>query len=344
MPQLPSFLTRLSPFSPPSTAGDTPVAAAQGPAAKSVREAQQSPEFETARRCVAADWWPHGLGLHVDEGELRHEFEPREGPLSARVPIDLSPYRRGEAVSSEVVAIEGGRDGKTTQHRQAGGLFKGGAGERAAAAVQAETAQRLGAVLLQRFDWTRPIALEPAPFKALAQALSEPSLTSRSWSLRAQSDRGDVQLLLHTLTGDRSLGTVLKAGPHAQGVAIFRPRPDDNLASAAQGLAQRHNGAARLEDRFLLPASMSGARAGQRLAALDREGRASTMARSIRRTPRALARCGSTTARRRPRPFATRAPPTRRRVDRASRSPRVFPFTRCAGMRSPRRVRPSAEK
>lgn len=126
-------------------------------------------------------------------------------------------------------------------------------------------------MLLQRFDWTRPIALEPAPFKALAQALSEPSLTSRPWSLRAQSDRGDVQLVLHTLTGDRSLGTALKAGPHAQGVAIFRPRPDDNLASAAQGLAQRHNGAARLEDRFLLPASMSGARAGQRLAALDRK-------------------------------------------------------------------------
>jgi len=96
MPQLPSFLTRLSPFSPPSTAGDTPVAAAQGPAAKSVREAQQSPEFETARRCVAADWWPHGLGLHVDEGELRHEFEPREG---ARTWIQVE--RRPKGWSSE---------------------------------------------------------------------------------------------------------------------------------------------------------------------------------------------------------------------------------------------------
>lgn len=374
MPHLPNFLSRLSPSSTSATAatsGDTPVAPSQGPATQAVREAQRSGEFETARRCVGADWWPRGLGLHVDDAELRHEFEPPEGArtwlqverrpkgwssegtestqlngfaalthgtafarnllqelrmhvgsldpgglrrlprsgkeleegvfdhepvagtaprtrtiarptpgrltageaLSGRVPIDLAAYGRGGSNSSEVVAIEGGRDGKTTLQRQAGGLFKGGASERAAAAIQAETAQRLGAVLLQRFDWTRPITLEPEPFKALAQALAQPSLTGRSWSLRAMSDRGDVQLVLHGLTGERSLGTVLKAGAHAQGVAIFRPRPDDNLACAAQQLAMRHNGSARLDDRFMLPASMSTARFGQRLAALDRDGR-----------------------------------------------------------------------
>lgn len=384
-----SFLNRLNPFASSTPAyvplvSEKPVDAVQGPDKQAIREAQQGGELLIAQRCVGEDWWPRGLGLHVDDDNLRHELEPPEGArtwiqverrpdgwssegtgdiqragfgsltqgpaflrnllhelrmhvgsldpaalkrlprsgkelldefskagpaagrvpttrtlarptagrlsagevLSRRVPVDFKKYFAGAATPSDVVAIEGGRDGRITQHRQAGGLFRGSECERIAAAIQAETAQRLGAVLLQRFDWSRPITLESAPFKDLAKAL-EPAMAQAkanakalfkssahetSWSLRAQSERGDVQLVLHTPSGERSLGTVLKAGPHAQGVPILKPQADD-LDSAAENMARRHNGTTHLDDRFFLPPSMSGAKAGQRLAALDPGGR-----------------------------------------------------------------------
>ncbi len=39
----------------------------------------KSVEYEQAGLAVSADWWPRGLGLHLDQAGQRHAFEPPEG-------------------------------------------------------------------------------------------------------------------------------------------------------------------------------------------------------------------------------------------------------------------------
>ncbi|WP_431046074.1 hypothetical protein [Roseateles sp. L2-2] len=155
-------------------------------------------------------------------------------------------------------------------------------------AIQADVARLIGAALLQRFDWTRPVVLEQEAFQRLAQILARrssspahrlPRLGSEGgaverphWSLRVGGDGASVELALHEAGKVRSLGTVLKKGPHTDGARIFRPDPSDNLQFMWAEMAEAYNGAPRAMGRVMLPkgAVPDGARA---LDGIDPQGR-----------------------------------------------------------------------
>lgn len=174
-----------------------------------------------------------------------------------------------------------------------------------AGSAQAAVSRRLGAVLLERFDWSRPVVLERRPFKALDDERKRGGAQAGHWSLRVANDRGDIDLVLHNAAGERSLGTVLKAGPHVRGATIFRPAPRDDLGSDAAGLAAFHHAAPHTDKRFFVPEAAHAVQNKLPLSALDRHGRVVVVAhsRSMRkpsylhrvrdvggRTPDALAR------------------------------------------------------
>jgi hypothetical protein len=124
-------------------------------------------------------------------------------------------------------------------------------------ALQASAAQSLGAILQERFDWTRPLKVEQEPFLKLAQELREPQASGSAWSLRVDDEALNVELVLHTHSADRSLGVVLKEGAHLDGVRVFRPNTSDDLETLWSDLGKSYNGVVRTVGRVQVPASLA---------------------------------------------------------------------------------------
>ena len=140
------------------------------------------------------------------------------------------------------------------------------------ATVRAEVAQSLGATLMERFEWNRPVALERAPFDALRQAMAASSAEPPDWALRVDAKGRNVELILKEGGAHRCLGVVLKDGPHLDGLRIFRPDPKDDLEHLWNELAIGHNGRARTVGRVMARESTS-LETKQPLADVDPEGR-----------------------------------------------------------------------
>lgn len=314
-------------FSPkPVDAGPAALAPAQA------AQAQAAIEYKMAALATSAPWWPRGLGLQVDDGALRHQFEPPEGARSWlqmekagsawTAPGSVARHAvRGGADLSSGVAFLGqllyelkghlrGLEPKALSRlpRDANEMLSTLANERpevdsaarartiergrpaqfrpgetlsppvaiavgaSVEAVKADVAQRLGAVLLERFGWDHPTAIRPEPFERLTNALAQDGGRHTAWSLRVAPDRG-VTLKLHAGRTETELGAVLPPGPHLSGAAIYRPHMKDNLEGDWKRAAELYNGGQRPVGPFMLPMDMPVDDPRRPLAGIDPQGR-----------------------------------------------------------------------
>lgn len=299
---------------------------------------------EVAEWAVQASWWPKGVGLHVDDGDVRHEFEPPGGVrcwinVRREPEREVKPYvqawccSRGRTIRStgtcdqrrafaralleelkfelgglsskgalalpaDVPALlqslpsgpaRPGNGGATWRKLPVPAPARFTAGESLTrhvalrptsddvaavlSTVKGDVAARLGAALLERFDWRRPLALEMQPFAEMQRVLSAEVASPRAWSLKVGPCGRDVHLMLHDARGARSLGSVLKAGPHLEGAYIFRPRLADDLEAGWIQAAKRYNGEAARQGRFMVPTAAAARPGHAPLRGIDPSGR-----------------------------------------------------------------------
>ncbi|OWQ48238.1 hypothetical protein CDL60_06565 [Roseateles noduli] len=214
------------------------------------------------------------LALPVDANELMASLgavDPESGPKDRHPRKRLLPtpatFTAGESLTRRLDILQTGKGSAADVQ-----LIKG------------EVAARLGAALLERFEWRRPVVLEKDAFDEMARQLDLKYPVAKegervkpapapAWRLQVGANGGDVDLILHDKAGDHAVGPVLKSGPHVQGAYVFRPDEKDDMIDSWKLAGAMYNGQARPRGRFMMPTGASTDPDGAALKDIDLKGR-----------------------------------------------------------------------